>query len=203
MSVVNRSKTPVERNAAPAVAARPLGNASRMVGRAAAYILLLAAIMAALAMIIVPLVTGSQTYTVLTNSMAPKYAPGTFLVVKPAPFENLQVGDIITYQIESGKADVITHRISSVGVGQDGARALTTKGDNNSLEDTEAVQAIQVKGKLFYAIPYVGFVANAVGQDRHIILPIVAVGLIGFGALTMVKGTVEKKRARPKGRRSK
>lgn len=168
----------------------------RAIGRGMAYMLLLIAALAALVMIVVPMATGSQTYTVLTNSMAPKYAPGTFLVVKPAPFAELQVGDIITYQIESGKPGVVSHRITAVTTEQSGARVLTTKGDNNSLADADPVQEAQVKGKLLYAVPYVGFAANAVGQGRAIILPTIAVGLIGFGALSMIRGAVEKKRTK-------
>ena len=203
MSVISHAKAPVDLNSAAIANESRQGGPLRMLGRGVAYVLLLIAALGALAMIVVPLATGSQTYTVLTSSMAPKYAPGTFLVVKPAPFASLQVGDIITYQIESGKQGVISHRITAVGATQSGERVLTTKGDNNSLEDSAPVQEVQVMGKMLYAVPYVGFVANAVGQDRDLILPVIAAAFIGFGALSMVKGTLEKKRGIQKGRRAK
>ncbi len=205
MSVISHAKAPVDLNSTTTTTATESrkGGLLRMMGRGVAYVLLFIAALGALAMIVVPLTTGSQTYTVLTNSMAPKYAPGTFLVVKPAPFASLQVGDIITYQIESGKAGVISHRITAVGATQSGERVLNTKGDNNSLADANPIREVQVTGKLFYAVPYVGFVANAVGQDRDIILPVIAAGFIGFGALSMVKGTLEKKRGIRTGRRAK
>lgn len=171
------------------------GGALRFIARALNYLLLLIVTLGALVMVVVPMVTGSQTFTVLTSSMAPKYAPGSFLVVKPTPFEELRVGDIITYQIESGKPAVISHRITSIGATQSGARVLTTKGDNNSLADSTPVQEVQVKGKLFYAVPYVGVIANAVGQDREVLLPVLAVGFIGFGALSIIRGALEKKRS--------
>ena len=110
------------------------------------------------------------------------------------------MGDIITYQIESGKEGVISHRIEAVGTTQSGARVLTTKGDNNSLSDSTPVQEAQVMGKLFYAVPYVGIAAHAVGQQRAVILPVIAAGFIGFGALSLVRGAVEKKRAGHSGR---
>ena len=203
MTVISQTKPPVE---ATRVAPEPengQGSPLRMIGRGAAYVLLLIAALAALVMIVVPMASGSQTYTVLTNSMAPKYAPGTFLVVRPTPFAELKAGDIITYQIESGKPGVISHRIVAVGATQTGSRVLTTKGDNNSLEDVNPVQEAQVKGKLFYAVPYVGFVANAVGQQRDMILPIIAAAFIGFGVLSMVKGAAEKKRGKTTKRHSK
>jgi len=196
MSVISPANTPVETNNDQSAPAQGRGGRVRSIGQWVSYIVLLIAALGALVMIVVPVVTGSQTYTVLTSSMAPKYAPGTFLVVKPTPFADLQVGDIITYQIESGKPGVISHRIIAVTATQNGDRVLTTKGDNNSLADSTPVQAAQVKGKLLYAVPYVGFAANAIGQDRDVILPVIAVGFIGFGAFSMIKGAVEKKRTR-------
>ena len=82
-----------------------------VVGRLVSFGLLMVLVFAALVLIIVPKATGSQTYTVLTNSMAPKHPPGTFLVVKPAAFSELKYGDIVTFQLESGKPAVETHRI--------------------------------------------------------------------------------------------
>jgi signal peptidase len=167
----------------------------RLAARGAAFLMCIAAALAALVLVVAPLATGSQTYTVLTNSMAPKYAPGTFLVVKPTSFASLRVGDIITYQIESGKPAVISHRIASVGTTGSGERVFTTKGDNNSLADAAPVHAQQVRGKLLYAVPYVGFVANKLGQtNRAALMPLAAVGLIGFGAFSMVQGVRGRKR---------
>ncbi len=175
----------------------PAGKAVRFVGRSIALVVLVVAALAALVLILVPLVTGSQTYTVLTNSMAPKYAPGTFMVVKPKPFADLRVGDIITYQIESGKPAVISHRIVSVSSTQTGERVFTTKGDNNSLEDEAPVHEVQVRGKLLYAVPYVGFVANAAGQvNRGALVPIGGVALIAFGVFTTIRGALLKKSSR-------
>ncbi len=171
------------------------GAVLRLTARMLSYVLLLVVALAALVMVVVPLATGSQSYTVLTNSMAPKYAPGTFLVVKPVPFDQLRVGDVITYQIESGKPGVISHRIVSIGATQSGARVLTTQGDNNSLPDALPVQEVQVKGRLSYAVPYVGWLANAVGRGRGVLVPIIATALIVLGAVGMVRGALEKKRA--------
>lgn len=166
-----------------------------VVGTGLSYLALCLTAMAALALVVVPMVTGSQTYSVLTSSMAPKYAPGTFLVVKPVPFEELTVGDIITYQIESGAPAVITHRITSVGAEQTGETVFTTKGDNNSVEDELPVREVQVKGKLFYAVPYAGFIANGLGNsDRGAIAQWGAVALLGYGVVSLVRGALAKRR---------
>lgn len=197
---VSRDVASPDTDMAPPVRSR---GAWRSIGTWSAYVALLLAALTAMIVVVVPMATGSHTYTVLTNSMAPKYAPGTFLVVKPTPFADLQVGDIITYQIESGKPGVITHRITAVSSTQNGDRVFTTKGDNNSLEDATPVQEVQVQGKLLYAVPYVGFAAHAVGEQRGTLLPIVAVAFIGLGVLSMAKGAMDKKHGKKTDRHSK
>lgn len=165
------------------------------IGQTVSFVLLAVFSLAAVVLIIVPMVTGSQTYSVLTGSMAPTYPPGTFLVVKPTEFDTLQIGDVVTYQIESGRPDVVTHRIIGFGAGQNGERQLITQGDNNDLVDESPVMEIQVRGKLFYAVPYAGFLANALGQtDRSWVITALAVALIGFGLYSMVRGTIKDRR---------
>ncbi|AOY70074.1 peptidase S26 [Arthrobacter sp. ZXY-2] len=159
------------------------------IGRAVGVVLLSLAILAVSVLILVPKVIGAQTYSVLTNSMAPKYSPGTFIVVQPVPFDELKLGDVITYQIKSGQPGVITHRITGMGFLQTGEKTLTLKGDNNDVVDPEPVREMQVRGKLLYAVPYVGFVGNALGNsDRSLWLVIGAVGLIGYGGVTVLRG---------------
>ncbi|MGN7252755.1 signal peptidase I [Arthrobacter sp. SAFR-014] len=158
------------------------------VGRIASKSAMLIALFAAVVLIVIPLATGSQTYTILTKSMVQKFPPGTFMVMKPAPFDELKYGDVITFQLYSGRPDVETHRIVGFGATQQGEKTLITKGDNNGANDPEPVRAIQVKGKLFYAVPYVGYVANALGNsDRGTWTIVAAVGLIGYGAFTVFK----------------
>lgn len=160
-----------------------------------ASILLMVLGFAVLALFFVPWATGSQTYTVTSNSMAPKYSPGTFLVVKPAAFSELKYGDIVTFQLSPGRPEVETQRIVGFGATQDGQRTLITKGDNNSASSPTPVRARQVKGKLYYAVPFVGYAADALGNaDRQLWMTVAAVGLIGVGELLIFR-TVRRRRA--------
>lgn len=173
--------------------------ALRRLGQALSFLLLCAVVLAALALIVVPKATGSQTYAVLTSSMAPKYAPGTFLVVRPMPFDELRMGDVVTYQIKSGEPGVITHRVTGFTTSQDGSRLLITKGDNNDAPDEEPVREVQVRGKLLYAVPYVGFAANALGRaDRGAALNLIAIAMIGYGIVHLGWGALDARR-RPAG----
>lgn len=165
------------------------------IGQTVSFLVLCVSALAAIVLIVVPLASGSQTYSVLTSSMAPHYAPGTFLVVQPEDFDTLKAGDVITYQLESGRPDVITHRITTVTADQNGEKMLITQGDNNDVADPAPVREVQVRGKLFYAVPYAGFVANTLGQaDRGPIITVVAFGLIGYGALSMVRSWIRDRR---------
>jgi signal peptidase len=120
--------------------------------------------------------------------MAPKYSPGTFLVVKPAAFSELKYGDVVTFQMESGLPAVETHRIVGFGATQAGEKTLITKGDNNDINDPKPVRELQVKGKLFYAVPLVGYAANALGNaDRGLWVAAGAAALIGYGLLLIVR----------------
>ncbi|MGG5752801.1 signal peptidase I [Zafaria sp. Z1313] len=161
----------------------------RAAATAASFLALVLAALAALVLVIVPLATGSQSYSVLTGSMAPHYAPGTLLVVGPADFASLGTGDVVTYQLESGRPEVVTHRIVSVTSAQDGERLLITQGDNNDAPDPAPVAEVQVRGTLLYAVPYAGFAANWLGnQDRTLAGRLLAYGLIGYGAVVFGRG---------------
>ena len=160
-----------------------------VIGKVLNFVVLMIAVFAALVLIVLPRATGSQTYTVLTSSMAPNFPPGTFLVMKPVDFGELKYGDVVTFQMYSGRPDVETHRVVGFAATQEGEKTLITKGDNNGVNDAEPVRELQMKGKLFYAVPYVGYAANALGNaDRNLWVTVGAAGLIGYGALLVVKG---------------
>lgn len=177
-------------------AAKPARSGWAAASRFLNLVVLIIAVFAALVLIVVPKATGSQTYTVLTNSMAPKYSPGTFMVMKPVSFDELKYGDIVTFQLHSGRPEVETHRIVGFGAIQSGEKTLITKGDNNGANDADPVRELQVKGKLLYAVPYVGYAANALGNaDRDLWTKVAAAGLIGYGAIVVFR-SVRKSRKR-------
>jgi signal peptidase len=76
-----------------------------------------------------------HTSTMLTGSMEPYIAPGDVVVTKPVPSQDLQVGDVISYQIPVEDHRVETHRVVSVKHQADGSVAIETKGDANENKD--------------------------------------------------------------------
>lgn len=162
-----------------------LRTARTVAGRA--FALLVAGLVVALLgiSVILPALGGGTAYTILTGSMKPSMPPGTVVVVRPTPVDQIRTGDVITYQIESGESTVATHRVISVQTTLDGKTQLITQGDANNAPDPNPVLPVQVKGVRWYAVPYVGLPALAVDGDiRQIVVMGAVVLLFGYAAMS-------------------
>ncbi|WP_082612160.1 MULTISPECIES: signal peptidase I [unclassified Nocardioides] len=167
------------------------------IGQVVSWLVILGVALALAVAVIIPRLAGATPYTVLTGSMQPTYPPGTLVVVKPTDFDELAIGDVVTYQRESGKSTVVTHRVVGTGTRFDGTRTVTTRGDANQDPDRNPVLAVQVKGKLWYAVPYLGYVNNALsGQERQWAVIAVSALLIGYAAFMFVSALRDRRRAK-------
>ncbi len=54
---------------------------------------------------------------------------------------------MITYQLESGRPTVVTHRVTGIGVDARGELRYTTQGDANSAPDVQTVRPVQVRAR--------------------------------------------------------
>ena len=151
----------------------------RRVTSVAALLCSLAATALAVVLVLVPLVTDSVPLTVLTGSMAPVHDPGDIVVVRPARAEDLRVGDVITFEAPEAERRLITHRIEATGVDTAGEPTFVTRGDANRSADAEPVPAAQVRGRVWYAVPWIGHASAALGTHRDQIL--VGSGLVLLG----------------------
>lgn len=148
-----------------------------------------------LAAIVVPAVSGSVPLTVMTSSMEPSLPPGTLIVVRPTDPAEIKPGDVLTYQLRSGEPTVVTHRVLQQQRTADGEYFFITKGDANPTPDPDPVRAIQVRGTMWYAIPWVGWVAQAVtGDVRAVVVPIVISGLLIYALWMFVSGVRDRRR---------
>lgn len=155
--------------------------------RIAQWMLTLAAIavgIVALAALVVPRLIGAVPLAVLTGSMSPVIHPGDLIVTQPTDIQNIRVGDVITFQPHSADPMLITHRVVEKSVVA-GEAQLVTRGDANGAND-EPIVAEQVKGKVLYTLPYVGYATQAVPNDlRAWAVPAVGIVLIGYAAVTL------------------
>lgn len=153
------------------------------------------------AAVLVPRLSGATPYTILTSSMQPSYPPGTLVVVKPVGIDEIAIGDVVTYQLSSGKSTVVTHRVMAISTNLKSEQTFTTQGDANNVADAKPVMPVQIKGKLWYHVPYLGYVNKFItGKERHIAMIIVVSGLLLYAAYMFTGSARERlhKRRGPK-----
>ncbi len=86
---------------------------------------------------------------VKSNSMKPTFYKGDMLIIRGS--DNLNIGDIIVYSSKL-HSNHIVHRI--IMKNQDG---MITKGDYNHKQDPWIVKNENVKGKVLFSIPLLGW----------------------------------------------
>ena len=169
------------------------------IGLGASAALLLAVVALALVLIVVPKMAGATPLTVLTASMEPLYPPGTLIYVLPVKSADVRLGDVVTYQIESGKPAVISHRVIAINSPPNGKRTFIFKGDNNSQPDQLPVIPAQIRGRLWYSVPLLGWVNSALnGSKRSWIIDALAAALFAYAAYMIISGIVSASRKRGK-----
>ncbi|MFJ4160410.1 signal peptidase I [Microbacterium testaceum] len=159
-------------------------------------IVLVAVSLFALITVVIPLLLGAQTYTVLTASMQPGMPPGTLIAVRPSSIDDVRVGDVVTYQLRSGEPAVVTHRVVGTTSSTGGARLLITRGDANDADDPP-VQREQLRGTVVLAVPYLGYPGVVFGgQERGIVIAAVGVVVVGYGLVLLIFDLVRSHRHR-------
>ncbi|MEL7656412.1 MAG: signal peptidase I [Bacillota bacterium] len=95
---------------------------------------------------------------VATGSMEPMIKPGDIVLLKQIRSEDqiyhLKSGDIIQFKRDN---ILITHRIVDLEKDKKGKLLFRTKGDNNSVEDSQLVDPNDIKGIYVKAIPKLGY----------------------------------------------
>ena len=133
--------------------------------------------------VLVPTVSGANTYRVLSGSMEPAIPTGSLVIVRPC--DEAKPGDVITFD---HKADTVTHRVVDTVVLPDGTTAYQTKGDANARADEIVVQHDQVHGTVWYQVPYLGIIAGKTTGPVTLLVVSSAVGLSSRAAWWLVSG---------------
>lgn len=169
----------------------------RFLARTLAWLVIVASLAAICVAVLVPRLFGATPYTILTGSMEPGLRPGDLVVIRPVAPEDLSVGDVVTVQLESGVDTVVTHRVYAIQHRADGDLQFITKGDANDTVDRDPRLAVQIRGELWYHVPYLGFVSTALsGSQRSWLAGAVAVGLLGYAGWMFVAAARDRRSAR-------
>ncbi len=102
---------------------------------------------------------GLDLFIVQSGSMEPKYPTGSIVYVKETAPEELEVGDVITFNLSGNVRG--THRIIDIVPDEQDPTVLRfkTKGDANEVEDSGLVESKNIVGKALFCIPQLGYFA--------------------------------------------
>lgn len=119
---------------------------------------------------------GMQVYSVVSGSMEPNIHVGALIVVRGTDFDDLEVGDVVTYVLSNGTP--CTHRIIAI---DSETKYITTQGDANNVEDG-SVYYKNIVGKVVANVPLLGyivyFVQNPPGSYVAVALAALIVALM-------------------------
>lgn len=92
---------------------------------------------------------GISIYTIITQSMEPKYNVGDMVFSKKVDTSTLKVGDDVVYMGKEGdfSGKIVTHQIIKIEV-INNVKYYHTKGINNNVEDP-IITSDQIMGKVF------------------------------------------------------
>ena len=100
-----------------------------------------------------------RMFTVVSQSMVPKYDIGDVLISKEVEPSKIKEGDVISYEGNYGdfNGKVITHRVVGIEKRADGKYYYRSKGDANVIEDP-----IVVENQLYGVVVYKSFILSLV-----------------------------------------
>ena len=123
----------------------------------------------------IPIPGNFQAKIVKSGSMEPYIRTGGMVFVRPA--EAYVKGDVITFGQDTKTQIPTTHRIIEVH-GTGASMTFTTKGDANDGPDQSDTRLQDVKGKVIFSVPYLGYVLDFAKKP------------LGFGLLIGIPATV-------------
>jgi signal peptidase len=108
---------------------------------------------------------------IITGSMEPLIKPGDVILVKKITgmedIESLSINDVIQFKRDGV---LISHRIIEINADEEKGLLYKTKGDNNSGPDTELVKPQDIKGKIKYTVPKIGWLTLLIKSDKEILI---------------------------------
>lgn len=142
-------------------------------------LLIVVLIIALAAVLISKLVFGVEMKAVLTPSMEPELPVGSLLIISPAEYEDIKIGDDITF-VRDKNLTLVTHRVIEK---DDSTQTITTQGIANNSPDSPTSYA-NVVGKVKFHIPLVGyFVIWTSDLKGKIICGIIIAALVALSIL--------------------
>lgn len=118
--------------------------------------------------------------SVQTGSMEPNLSPGDLVLVKKAPVQEYQPGDVITFVNPVNREQTITHRIAESSI-KDDHGVFVTKGDANASAD-QPINEMLIVGEVVGSAPHLGRLIDFLHSWPGLILLIYMPALLIMGA---------------------
>lgn len=125
----------------------------------ALFILALVAVAGLFLATMLPIPGTIEIKIVKSGSMEPAIPTGSIVAIMPAT--TYALGDIVTFGRDTAREIPTTHRIVEV---QGGGVTFLTKGDANEEADPRPIVASEVIGKVWFAVPFVGYILDFARQ---------------------------------------
>jgi signal peptidase len=110
--------------------------------------------------------------------MEPAISTGSLVVTCPADPEEIEVGDIITFNPVSVGENMITHRV--IDIRKNSPILFQTQGDNCGMPDPFTVPAENLAGKICLHIPYGGNFTEFLKSPAGFISSVIVPGILVF-----------------------
>ncbi|MFI3326876.1 MAG: signal peptidase I, partial [Clostridia bacterium] len=141
---------------------------------------------------------GFTPYAVLSSSMSPLYETGSVVYVKEVVADDIEVDDVITfYMVDS--TTVVTHQVVEID-NENGY--YYTQGLANDTADGTPVTTDRIIGKVYFGVPYLGYISDYVTSPPWIYI-IIAVVLIWAIIVYMIDISKEKEEKTTKAKKIK
>lgn len=117
-----------------------------------------------------------KPYNVQTGSMTPKYPIGSMIYVKPVTFEEIAVGDVVTYHTQEQGGWTVTHRVVHIDKEKG---TVDTKGDANTNTMEKDIPYRQIIGKATnFSIPFLGSIVTRYQSGNGKLITIIAIVIL-------------------------
>lgn len=140
-----------------------------------------------------PNIFGISVSYVPTDSMEPTINKGDYIMFTKANYDSVGVGDIIIYR--SSKDIFIVHRIVDSGVDSKGNYYIT-KGDNNTIADTERVYSNMICGKFITTLSFMALFNGGINTNIIfgilVVIFVLMIGMQGFSIYMKYKNDKKK-----------
>ena len=123
--------------------------------------------------------------------MEPKIKTGSVVFVQKIKPGTLKKDDVITYASVEDPDILITHRLTAIEE-KEGKTIFKTRGDANNSEDMGEVSSSQIKGKVIFSLPFLGYLSVWIREPKGfgllVVLPAV---LIILSEILNIKKAIE------------